>query len=277
MKKIHILCSSLVILILMTIYGSCRKQEVGKKLSEKNLVIENFLKSNTFLRHKSFINSFGKLNQMQIYKDSPSDTDMSSKEYFVFNLSVQKNNKLIGVLQVAEINNNLTILPNDDKYALNYIDLSKYDAASNTGFVKMYDLNYDNIQHTSLYVRNNVIQKDQITSLGLSELILEKYKDINIQTANNKVSYKSKIMLSVVTDRETSSGIYKLCDENKDKNISFAECYKCASDAIKSDGFANFICEMAVVSGLLIGPELAAGGSCIVSKAAACIVVSSMY
>ena len=65
----------------------------------------------------------------------------------------------------------------------------------------------------------------------------------------------------------STGGIYSLCDSNSDQNISFSECYKCATDAISADGFSTFVCDIPILG----------WASCWVSKSATCVYLSSAY
>ncbi len=242
MKKTYLFVNATVIsIVVILILFSCNN-DVSENIPDvKDQEVNKFIHSNTFKSHYFEILKYGEIDFDEIVSNT-----QTILEYTItsFVLPVKKNNKIVGYIESVDLLNT-KFLPNGDKYAMNYVDLSKFDISSLSGEVKMIDLNYDSFTHSVIEVKDNVIES--WASEGLSEELSEKYEDC--RNPNKGSSLRAA----------------HLCDGNKNGDVSFAECYKCLSDAINDNGLALFICEIPV----------AGWASCWTSKTGACIYISS--
>lgn len=207
----------------------------------------NFLNSETFSRHESYFNQLGDMNLDEIQYQQIIIDNIS---YDLFIVPILKNGFLMGKLEVLDLKDT-PFLPNNDKYALNYADLSKYDLTSDTGKIDLYDLNFDNYLHTKIEVLNGFYVS--YNGAGLSQGLKEKYASI----ANPNKTENLRV-------RNVS------CDGNGNGDVTFSECYKCFSVAIQMNSTSTAICEAYHAAGL---PWW---GSCMSSTAAACVIISSI-
>ncbi|WP_185286790.1 hypothetical protein [Chryseobacterium indologenes] len=215
-------------------------------INSKDPAFDNFLSSQTYQNHKDYINGLGQMDLNSIlYKQY----EVDGKVYDFFVVSLSRNGKLEGKLEILDLKET-PFLPNKDKYALNYADLSSYDMDRQTGSIKLYDLNYENFMHTKMD-----IDKGYYTNVegdGLSDELREKYAYL----ANPAKSAN-------LTSRH-------LCDSNGNGNISFGECYSCIVRAIKQNSTSTAICHSYEAMGL---PWW---GSCGASVTVSCAIISSI-
>jgi len=207
------------------------------KRTISNTVVK-FMESETYKNHQMFIDRYGRLNEAESSLQSLNDYGGDKDELLIIPIVDIKNN-VTAVLEIVDLKKR-DFLPNGDVYAINLVDYTSFDLQSRSGEVKMYDLNYGESLHSSITIDKNIV--------------------LNWRTV--PVTYRGN-------NRIKSNGLYKLCDKNKDSDISFFECYSCAKEAISGSGtFAEWFCDI---------PILGKHTSCFVSISAACVVVSSKY
>lgn len=108
--------------------------------------IKAFLSSETYLRHKDYIDAKGQMNIDAVqYKE----VNVNEEIYDLFIIPILNDNVIVGKLEVLDLKGT-NYLPNNDKFALNYADLSDYDLNTDTGSIKLYDLNFDNFLHSHI-------------------------------------------------------------------------------------------------------------------------------
>lgn len=208
--------------------------------------LEKFLSSETFIRHADFISDRGEMDLNTVQYQTVS-IDGNSYDFYI--VSILKNNSLAGKLEILDLKDT-EFLPNGDKYALNYADLSDYNMEDLTGSIELYDLNYDNFLHTNMKTQKGCYT--EVEGNGLSQELKNKYSYLaNPNKINNLASRH-------------------LCDSNGNGNISFGECYGCITRAIKANSTSTAICDVYGAMGM---PWW---GSCGASTAVACAVISSI-
>ncbi len=185
-----------------------------------------FLESKTFLSHKDDIAKYGTISYGEI---KSAVISIENEKITVLSIPVKDGNKTIGTLEVVDLKNT-SYLPNGDTYALNYINLTKFNSKTLTGQIQMVDLNFDNFIHSSITVEKNKIKSWKCA--GLSEKLSKKY---------NKYSNPNK--KNALAERH-------LCDGNSNGDVSFSECYKCVAAAIDADGFSSWVCDYPVAGWL---------------------------
>ncbi|MFT3933945.1 MAG: hypothetical protein QM726_10045 [Chitinophagaceae bacterium] len=267
MKRKILLPVSLLFFVGLIILMSCKKEsdQSFNIPAINDPVIQNLTASETFKRHASFVQSIGNIAYNEISYSTIKTGNADSTLLFI--VPVYNEGKLVGNVEMVDLKNT-SLLPNKDTYGINYVNLSKFDMKTKTGYVEMIDLNYDNFLHSKITVSNNRILSWVAT--GLSSSLKEKYKNLRVvasRTTSNSSRTAGSALLSPTDPVTELPNIYTLCDQNGDHNISFAECYKCASDAITADGFSNFVCDL----------PIAGWAACWVSKTAACVYVSAKY
>lgn len=241
------------IFTLVVILG-CTKMEIALPQNDLSFEAKKLMLSSTVHRNQEYISSFGIIN----FSESKVITLMISSDdtATLIITPIIKNGVVLATIESIKIPNNR--LPHNDDYAINLVDYRKYDFKTKTGNIEMVDINYDLFNHSSVYVVNNLIKKWD--SKGLSKNLEEKYDNPNLKQSSKQVENSSQLLGS-------TGGIYSLCDSNIDQNISFSECYKCATDAISADGFSTFVCDIPILG----------WASCWVSKSATCVYLSSAY
>ncbi len=236
------------------IFYSCDKNDSEFFGNEIPYQVTTLKGSSVVLRNKNFISSFGIIDFSKTIIKELDLGEGKSTSFMV--IPILKDGIVVAAIEAVKIPKGK--LPYGDDFALNLVDYSMYNLNSNTGKILMYDMNYDNYQHSIISVQNNKIKF--WSAGGLSIDLKEKFK-------NKEFKQFSGLNNSLIQTHGENEGIYKLCDANGDHNISFSECYKCATDAIDSDGFSSFVCDIPVVG----------WAGCWGSKSATCVVVSSMY
>lgn len=235
MKKKFFIFGSLLAFIFVIF--ACRDNSPNEEIINNQDYITSFKKSNAYKRHSGFINLNGIAN---FEKSTKSIINYKGFNIEYIQVPIFKNGNQIAKLEIVKMPNS-KYLPNNDEYALNYIDTSELNVSTQQGIVKMYDLNYDNFQHTEIKVNKNKID---VNSIGISKELSEKY-------AKFRNPNKSKNLTS-----------RHLCDGNGNGDISFGECYKCFQDAIDANGTSQAICDWT-------------GPACKLSTTAACIYISA--
>lgn len=256
----------MIVFITSLTLNSCSKS--SSEIINSNKIVQTFFESATFLRHKSDLENFGTID----YKNAATTKLAVNNNRDSFNLifvPIMKNKTIIGTLQVVELGIG-GILPNNDLYALNYMDAKEFNYSTLSGKLRMVDMNYDNYIHSNIVVENNQIKSWKAT--GLPQALSDKYPRSSQKIATNSISSGSG------TSNPTSSlskpkAIYGLCDSDHNSNISWSECVVCATNAIAADGFAVFVCGISSI-GTTWAPWW---GGCVVSVGAACVYVSARY
>lgn len=218
----------------------------GSTMSAKTFLsdVNTFLSSDTYQRHKNFIDQHGKLD---VNNTLHQKVNVNEQDYDLYIIPViNQNNAIVGKLEVIDLKGT-NFLPNKDKFALNYADLSRYDLRTHTGSIILTDLNYDNFVHSQITIDRGTYTKYE--SKGLSEELKTKYDSVANRRAPKNVS----------------------CDGNGNGNVSYSECYRCISVAIEMSSTSSAICGIYESSGL---PWW---GGCNISTAAACVIISSIY
>ncbi|WP_128414578.1 hypothetical protein [Chryseobacterium sp. Leaf201] len=208
--------------------------------------LEKFLSSDTFVRHADFISDRREMDLNTVQYQTVT-VDGNSYDFYI--VSILKNNSLAGKLEILNWKDT-KFLPNGDKYALNYADLSDYDLKDFTGSIELYDLNYDNFLHTRMKTQNGYYTEAE--GNGLSQELKDKYAYLTNPNKINNLASRH------------------LCDSNGNGNISFGECYGCITRAIKANSTSTGICNVYGAMGM---PWW---GSCGASTAVACAVISSI-
>ncbi|MCA6451190.1 MAG: hypothetical protein IM584_04230 [Chitinophagaceae bacterium] len=255
---------SMFVGILLTaafIFIACSKQHELLIPKNENPLIQALLDSKSFANHKSYIESKGTIAYSKIKEISVPLGNNETATGFV--IPVQRGSNLVGYVEIIDLKNT-KLLPNKDTYGMNFVDLNDFSMTTKSGKVQMIDLNYDNFLHTNVIVENNKIISWK--SVGLSKDLLLKYKDLkkgqveefNKEIGTNSTDLKTKVV---------KAAIYTLCDSDGNSNISFGECYKCAQDAIDSNGTSSFICDFPGIGWF----------SCWGTSSAACLYISAKY
>lgn len=234
---------SLAILMLFTcslIFISCSYEQFEVE-PMANSTVTKFLSSDTYKRHKIYINTLGNIIDDSIKTNI---IKVSNKDVSTLTVPIYKNSRLAGYIEVVDLEDT-KYLPNDDKYALNYVNLENFDTNTLSGSVEMIDLNFDNFKHSKIIVSKNDILSWE--NQGLPAELSDKYKEY--RNINNIKSLRAS----------------HLCDSKNNGDVSFSECYKCINDAIDADGFSSFICDV----------PIAGWASCWASVSAACVYISA--
>lgn len=251
-KKINTILLTCLSLLYISI--GCTKED--PTLPEKGISSEakQLMASSTIYRNQIYLNAYGIIdyNQTTSQKIAISQGDTA----IVILTPITKNDITVAVMESVKLTANK--LPHHDDYAINLVDFRKYNLKTQSGEIKMVDLNYDLYIHSIISVQSNRIKS--WNSQGLSKELKTKYNHPELKISSKKVDSTNQPM-------KGNGGIYSLCDKNGDQNISFSECYKCVSDAIATDGFSTFICDIPILG----------WASCWVSKSATCITLSSVY
>jgi len=241
-------------IILISIITGCTKSEIALPLKEVSEDATQLMSSSTILRNQVYLNTYGIIN----YNESISKKlVISSGDTAILVVTpISKNGIIVAAIESIKLPKNK--LPHNDDYAINLVDLRKYNLKTQSGQIEMIDLNYDLYIHSIILVDANHIKSWD--SKGLSLELEAKYNSPEFKLTSRQINSTNQTL-------KENGGIYSLCDRNGDQNISYSECYKCVSDAIAADGFSTFICDIPILG----------WASCFVSKSATCIVLSSAY
>lgn len=226
----------------------------------ENPTVQTFLDSRTFANHRTFIESVGQIAYSKITEIPIKISDNETARGFV--MQIENNGRLVGYVEIADLEST-KFLPNEDRYAMNFVDLRNFDITTKSGKAQMVDLNYDNFVHSYMTVSNNRITS--WASTGLSHELKLKYKDL--RKSREATDESAATRTHGGGTKAARKAIYALCDSNGNNDISFGECYKCAKDAIDSDGFSSFICDFPGIGWF----------SCWGSTSAACVIISARY
>ncbi len=255
------------ILVFVVVIQSCTKNE--RRMMETTTSVNFKTKTliNAFISstdYKSLNVEF--LGHINIEKSGVTYVE-NDKNKPVLNIVFMKNNKISGVIEaIRNINKNI-LLPNHQMYFMLLRDLTRFDTDKKTGTIKLVDLNYDNHTINTIVYKNSNTVEASFSELPVS--IKTKYRSI----ARHNLGYKSKTT-NALHPADPSKKKAIPCDENKNGNLSFAECYTCFNKACGGDSTCYTLCYgIGDVAGWLIAKL----PHCQVSIAAACIYLSMKY
>jgi hypothetical protein len=223
------------------------------RTANSNEIVSKFITSSTYNRIANQINTYGDVSQSEVTADSIVIDGKGTFHYFT--IVIRKNGNINATLDVVDLHDSKN-LPYNDKYAMNLNDMSNFNTANLSGSIKLYDLNYDNFNHTEVKINSNKIE-DIIYNRPSSEF-LNKFSSLRL-TKNNILENFSNV----------SYGARRLpCDSNGNGNLSFFECYGCFKSAAEVENtFGNWWCDVPV----------AGWASCWASISASCAILSGVY
>jgi hypothetical protein len=213
---------SILNLIAVTALISCEQIDQNKfpEAEEKN----TFLASSTFERIKPSIDFYGDIDLKNIKEEVLNDGEITIS---TFRIPVTKNGRLIGNIIAVDLGKS-GFLPFGDTFAVNFEDYSDFNQMTLSGTIEMVDMNYENFVHSKIrVVENKIIDWE---GNGLSPKLKAKYSYLRKDSTTNK-------KLNVRTQTFT-------CDDNKNGDISFSECYRCVKESIDMDGTSTFLCDI---------------------------------
>lgn len=254
MTKKFYLSLTVLLLLGITLFSCSKENELVIENSIQNKIVNEFINSNTFNRVKNKINSYGTISSQNVSIDSIIVKDKGTFHYFT--IAIKQNNIIKATLYVAVLDNTSN-LPYNDKYVMNLNDMTDFDINNLSGKVELYDLNYDNFNHTEVKINNNKIEN--ITYHSPSVQFLNKFVSLKLKS-NNILKNFSK---------STFSKASKIpCDKNGNGNLGYFECYGCFKSAAEiEDSFGNWWCDVPVVG----------WGSCWASMSTSCAILASIY
>jgi hypothetical protein len=238
-----------IVLFFIFLSGSCIK-DGNKELNLASQKINELLNSKTLKNHLFFIKNYGEIDYPLIKYQN---FKFNSKENIdVFSIPLIKEGKTIGRIEAVDLGKE-GFLPNNDRYAMNFLYFDNFDFKNFTGKIAMFDLNYDNFNHTKIsFIKS---QLKSILSTGLNEALSIKYNYLD-KGPERKINQTSKIR-----------SVYSVCDEDKNKNISYSECYRCIGNAIAQNEFSTILCDV----------PSPASSICWSSRVISCLYVSAKY
>jgi hypothetical protein len=203
MKKLKIKSVIFVLLIFLPLsLTDCEKKVELDDIQDE--LVQKFLDSKEFCKNETLFNSYGSIGKGKI------ETINDGENYIHYlMIPIMKSKEIVAYIQALEIMKDH--LPNNEIWAMNLIDLKRFNYATLTGEVSMYDLNFDAFLHTSMMVSGNKIT---------SWLSFDLPKDISLKY---DVASKGKI-------------------------AEFFACYREIRDYYDSIDVLNFICDWAGVS-----------------------------
>ena len=229
-------------------------------IAEQSL-INNFLSSNEYNR---IINESA-TSLGELYLDSCNIVYVDKDETKpVINVPFGVNGIIKGIIEAVPIPNTYNnILPENAHYAMSLIDYREYDIEAKTGRIKITDLNYDG--YTAI---DALVSSGEITNLISNEMpeeISSKYSNL-LKKADLGNALYSEDNMNVIAPPH-------FCDQNRNGNVSFGECYSCMSSACNGQPNCAVLCAAINVAGLLSRR----GGLCTISMGAACLYIAIRY
>jgi hypothetical protein len=251
----------IVFITTLTIIQSCQKSE--KNLKSPHIDFENKALLNTFISSQEFkslnIEYLGKIDSKRsgiIYIDN-------DKNKPLLNILFVKDDKITGVIEAIKNPSKSILLPNNQAYYMLLRDFTNFNTETKTGTIKMIDLNYDNHVFNSIQYNNGTAI--QATYNELPNSIKEKY----VAIASHNKEYQTTL-----SDKSTVARKAVPCDENKNGNLGFSECYACYNRACSGSSSCYTLCYgIGDVAGWLITGV----PHCQISIGAACVYLSSVY
>ena len=158
------------------------------------------------------------------------------------NGSIDDDRAIVGQIQVIKVRSDFNGLPGNSRYLQLYRDFRDFDFRTETGIIKVHDLNFE-YQCTQATVNKGVI-----TQLSQYQMPSEK------------------------TGR-TAGGVppgpgYHQCDLNQNGNVTFGECFSCLTASCAASPTCTALC-------LLM--NLAVKNACVTSTVANCLIISVVY
>ncbi len=152
--------------------------------------------------------------------------------------------KLIGQVSAIKVRNTYRQLPRNARYLLMYRDYSAFDEKTESGIVRIHDLNYDGFLSLEAVVEGeNLIRLD---SYSMPASIIQKYNF----GGSNKQSPKKHY-----------------CDDNANGDVSWAECFNCLVESCNANVTCRVTCRIMNLYKRY----------CDLSMAAACVWISIKY
>ncbi len=248
MKKMSIFFCCGVALYLIYLLNSCGKDSNYSTNPSVSKLI-NSKQFSDFSKSTDAIVDLSKIKFEYFWKDST--LPLIRVPFF-------KDGRLIGILEAIENKSNRYLIPNNGKYFMMYRNLSKFDFNNLTGEVSLVDMNYD--AHIFDNVKYSKENYESHKFNGVSQKILNKYAALISSNKNAALSYNRKQLL-----KGSESGIQnksiekmnpnlmslgdpdkdprsKLCDNNRDGDISYSECYHCFNSTCQNNTDCYFLC-----------------------------------
>lgn len=239
---------TLSILLLACIsFFSCEKKSSRPKVENNNKtvveenhsianrskpdIVKDFFASDTYKRIHNKLNDIGVIDRddFAVFYNNENQNEP------IFSFKVVKNGLLKARLNIIPLPNELgynipnpqnkTVLPNDDRYIMSLLEFNLVDQQN--GEIKFYDYNYGYLVGIRSFVNDQQI----------SSKVLEKPKEI-IEAFKDKLFTIKEINPTIDSNPQN----YVLCDENRDGNVGFGECYRCFTNACSSDPTCNNQC-----------------------------------
>jgi hypothetical protein len=208
MKKIFFL---LLVLISFNLYGQPGDLQL----------LQNFVNSedySQFIANSQFsTNGAVNLDSSNVsHQEHPS---LDGKVVPVLNVSfTQTQNdlpKIVGQIQAIKVRDDYHSLPNSSRYLMVYKDFREYNHSTQTGQIKIYDLNYDEYLVIDAAFTNG--STSSIETFPMPPVVIEKY------------------------GLDPNRGTHP-CDANQNGNVTFGECWRCMVNACFSNPECNFRC-----------------------------------
>jgi hypothetical protein len=131
--------------------------------------------------------------------------------------------KIAGYFEAAKARRDYTRIPNRGTYFVIWRDYSQFNFDEGHGIVNYYDANYD------YYLAGRV----SLTPSGTGNWIVWSMPD----DIKRKYGYGIGTGQGVIEPEKKH-----FCDENKNGDVSFGECYRCMKDACYGDPECTFLC-----------------------------------
>lgn len=146
--------------------------------------------------------------------------------------------KLVGQIQAIKVKNDYHGLPRDSRYLMLYRNFIQYDFLSQSGVIRIYDLNYEEYLVSEASISNEVVQN--VVAHPMPE---------DIATRNGLIAGPHP------------------CDANGNGNVTIGECYNCMMGACMSDPECSVLCVFANMF----------GRKCTLSILTSCAIISVIY
>jgi len=256
MKKIFL---TLFLSVLTLTFYKCNMETTDEVLNNVDPLLREFVLSADFKNYSSLLSKkdIDYTKSKVLYLDN-------DKTMPVISIIFTRDNKIVSSVEAVK-NFNINIkLPNNGEFFMFYRDFASFDFNTNTGEIKLLDLNFDSFEFGSLkYEAGENIEAE---ILPLPESINMKYKgvfDKNEMYLNSKAATNS-----------TTAGKAVPCDSSGNGNVSFSECYFCFNGSCAQDANCFTLCYgIGDIAGAIgTGVPLCQG-----SIAAACVYISIAY
>ena len=146
--------------------------------------------------------------------------------------------KIVGQIQAIKVRNDYHGLPRDSRYLMLYRNFLDYNHLTQSGVIKIYDLNYEEYLVSVASISSGVV--DNVVSNTIPE---------DIATRNGLISGRH------------------YCDTNGNGNVTLGECYNCMMTACMSNPECQALC---VIANMFIR-------RCTISILTSCAIISVIY